>query len=153
MACLQGLRGANHILVPDKCLNLYAQIGLETVCEFTLEILWKVSLTVVYQFNHPVRPQTCMSPDNIADICRLVRWSYGYVSRTNNKFWHDLDYELINRFRNGPLPLTHHQGLYSLRRRRLISIGNPIINLRRSSDRLRFIMGIPIPVRRRLLSE
>ena len=28
-----------------------------------------------------------------------------------------------------------------------------IINLRRSSDRLRFIMGIPIPVRRRLLSE
>ena len=45
------------------------------------------------------------------------------------------------------------QGLYSLRRHRLISIGIPIINLRRSSDRLRFIMGIPIPVRRRLLSE
>ena len=44
-------------------------------------------------------------------------------------------------------------GLYSLRRRRLISIGIPIINLRRSSDRLRFVMGIPIPVRRRLLSE
>ena len=44
-------------------------------------------------------------------------------------------------------------GLYSLRRRRLISIGIPIINLRWSSDRLRFIMGIPIPVRRRLLSE
>ena len=44
-------------------------------------------------------------------------------------------------------------GLYSLRRRRLISIGIPIINLRRSSDRLRFIMGIPIPVRQRLLSE
>ena len=45
-----------------------------------------------------------------------------------------------------------HQGLYSLRRI-LISIGIPIINLRRSSDRLRFIMGIPTPVRRRLLSE
>ena len=43
-------------------------------------------------------------------------------------------------------------GLYSLRRR-LISIGIPIINLRRSLDLLRFIMGIPIPVRRRLLSE
>ena len=43
-------------------------------------------------------------------------------------------------------------GLYSLRRRRLISIGIPIINLRRSSDRLRFIM-IPIPIRRRLLSD
>ena len=39
-------------------------------------------------------------------------------------------------------------GLYSLRRRRRISIGIPIINLRPSSDRLRFIMGIPLPVRR-----
>ena len=36
------------------------------------------------------------------------------------------------------------QGLYSLRRRRLTSIGIPMINLRRSDDRLRFIMGIPI---------
>ena len=43
-------------------------------------------------------------------------------------------------------------GLYSLRRRHLISIGIPIINLRRSSDRLRFIIGIPILVRC-LLSE
>ena len=41
-------------------------------------------------------------------------------------------------------------GLYSLSRRRLISIGIPNINLRRSSDRLRFIMGIPIPVRAHL---
>ena len=39
------------------------------------------------------------------------------------------------------------------KRHRIIGIGIPIINLRRSSDRLRFIMGIPIPVRRRLLSE
>ena len=45
------------------------------------------------------------------------------------------------------------QGLYSLRRLCLISIGIPIINLRWSSDHLRFIMGIPIPVRRRVLSE
>ena len=45
------------------------------------------------------------------------------------------------------------QGLYSLRRHRLINIRIPIINLRRSSDRLGFIMGIPIPLRRRLLSE
>ena len=48
--------------------------------------------------------------------------------------------------------LAPSQGLYSLRRR-LMSIGIIIINLRRSSDRLRFIMGILIPVRRRLLSE
>ena len=45
------------------------------------------------------------------------------------------------------------QGLYSLRRRRLISIGIPITNLIRSSDRVRFIIGIPIPIRRRLLGE
>ena len=45
------------------------------------------------------------------------------------------------------------QGLYSLRRRRLTGIGIPIIYLRRSDDRRRFIMGIPILIRRRLLSE
>ena len=49
--------------------------------------------------------------------------------------------------------LSEHLGLYSLRRRRLTSIGIPIINLRRSDDRLRFIMGIPILIRRCLLSE
>ena len=45
------------------------------------------------------------------------------------------------------------QGLYLLRRRCLISNGIPIINLRQSCDRLRFIMEIPIPVRRHLLCE
>ena len=43
------------------------------------------------------------------------------------------------------------QGLYSLRKHRLVDIGIPITNLRRSSDRLRFVMGIPIPTRQRLL--
>ena len=47
----------------------------------------------------------------------------------------------------------HPLGLYSLRRRCLISLGIPIINLRWSSDCLRFIMGIPIPIRRHLLSK
>ena len=45
------------------------------------------------------------------------------------------------------------QGLYLLRRCRLMGIWIPILNLRRSDDRLRFIMGIPILIRRRLLSE
>ena len=40
---------------------------------------------------------------------------------------------------------------YSPRRHRLITIGIPIIKLRWSSDRLRFIMGVPIPVWRCLL--
>ena len=44
-------------------------------------------------------------------------------------------------------------GLYSLRRRRLTGIGISMINLRWSDDRLRFVMGIPILIRRRLLSE
>ena len=38
-------------------------------------------------------------------------------------------------------------GLYTLKIHNLISIGIPILNLGRSSDRLRFTMGIPIPVR------
>ena len=37
-------------------------------------------------------------------------------------------------------------GLYSLRRHRHFVIGIPIINLRRSSAHLRFLMGTPIPV-------
>ena len=45
------------------------------------------------------------------------------------------------------------QGLYLLRRRCLISIGIPIINLRRLSDHLRFIMGIPIHVRWHLCNK
>ena len=49
--------------------------------------------------------------------------------------------------------VIYSQGLYSLRRRRLMGIGIPIINLRRSDDRLRFIMGIPLLIRRCLLSE
>ena len=38
-------------------------------------------------------------------------------------------------------------GLYSLKRRRLTGIVIPIINLRRSYDRLRFIIGITAPIR------
>ena len=44
-------------------------------------------------------------------------------------------------------------GLYSRRRRRLMGIGIPMINLRRSDDCLRFILGIPILIRGRLRSE
>ena len=45
------------------------------------------------------------------------------------------------------------QGLCSLKRRRLTVLEIPIINLRRSDDRPRFIMGIPIPIRRCIISE
>ena len=45
------------------------------------------------------------------------------------------------------------QGFYSLRRYSLIGIGIPIINLGRSANRLLFIIGIPIHVKRCLLSE
>ena len=53
-------------------------------------------------------------------------------------------YDLID---NPPGPL------FTLRRRSLTGIGTPMINLRRSDDRLRFIMGIPILIRWGLLSE
>ena len=43
-------------------------------------------------------------------------------------------------------------GLYSLKRHHLIGIGIPIISLRRSLNRLKF-MGIPIPVLRPLFSD
>ena len=75
----------------------------------------------------------------LADGCHFTGWLPAGRSNTALR--------VINRLS------AMTQGLYSLRRRCLISIGIPIINLRWSSDRLRFIMGIPIPVRRCLLSE
>ena len=45
------------------------------------------------------------------------------------------------------LILTMRRDLYSLRRQHLIGIEIPIINLRRSLDRLMFVMGIAIPLR------
>ena len=42
------------------------------------------------------------------------------------------------------------QGLCSLRRTRLVSKGILIVNMRRSSDRLRFTTTIPIPIRQHL---
>ena len=59
-----------------------------------------------------------------------------------------MDDRPLPKQRLGEFLMDTTQGLYSLRRCRLISIGIPIIKLRRSLDRLRFIMGIPIPVRR-----
>ena len=50
--------------------------------------------------------------------------------------------------------LTHVeaiQGLNSLRKHHLIGKGIPIINMRWLSDCLKFILGIPIPIRRHLL--
>ena len=38
------------------------------------------------------------------------------------------------------------QGFNTLRRHRLIGTGIPIINIRMSSDRLKFILGFPIPI-------
>ena len=88
--------------------------------------------------------------------CILVipRWSIEVNMDTQRSHICPCIYNYIHHYVQCiPTGTTYNQGLYSLRRRRLISIGIPIINLRRSSDRLRSIMGIPIPVRRRLLSE
>ena len=109
--------------------------------------------------------------------CQLIKnllcYSQGNVTKTTYKIY-TIFTNYINRHRLKPLdgriqegvpcvagrmpgivvsPALRFHGLYSLRRHRLTGIGIPIINLRRSDDRLRFIMGIPILIRRRLLSE
>ena len=48
---------------------------------------------------------------------------------------------------------NHEHGLYSPTRYRIIEIGIPGINLRRSLYRLRLIMGISIPIWPRLFNE
>ena len=71
----------------------------------------------------------------------INNWCLGLgvdAQKTTSRYYHSLG-------------VTCHKGLHALRRHRLIGIGIPIINLRRSPDRLRFIMGISISVR--LFSE
>ena len=59
----------------------------------------------------------------------------------------------VNRHLSSRINAPVLLGLYSLRKRRLTVIGIRIINLRRSDDRLGFIIGIHILIKRRLLSE
>ena len=84
----------------------------------------------------------------------LFHWSLFVEQRmVLSLIWYISDEIRLLRYPSNQ-PVPHWlQGLYSLRRRRLTGIGIPIINLKRSDDRLRFIIGIPILIRRRLLSE
>ena len=68
---------------------------------------------------------------NKHNIVRPISWNLRYIPT-------DLEY-LIQA--SGCRPC---QEQYSLRRHCLIGVGISIINLRRSSDRLRFIIGIPV---------
>ena len=67
-------------------------------------------------------------------------------SQSPDKYLVDLSYILLSA-------QSGAQGLHSLRRHCLIGIRIPIINLRRSSDRLRLIMVIPQHIRRCLFSN
>ena len=53
----------------------------------------------------------------------------------------------------GPGNTHKTQAFYPLKRRRPMGVGIPITNLIRSDDRLRLIMGPPIPIRRCLFRE
>ena len=59
--------------------------------------------------------------------------------------------ELLHKLEHSIIPII--SGPLFTKKTRLTGIGIHIINLRRSDDRLRFIMGTPILIRRRLLSE
>ena len=98
---------------------------------------WGCSITVL---------QVIIIPDNWTFVIPML-WNYYpfvlYHSAIERKYFH--------KWRT--LDLYPCQGLYSFKHR-LTGTGIPIINLRWSEDRLRFIMWIPILIRRwRLLSE
>ena len=76
----------------------------------------------------------------IHNRCMILLWSYGVSS--------------VQRVEVYKIVTNASLGIYSLKgRRRLTGIGIPIVNLRRSGDRLRFIKGIPIPITRCLLGK
>ena len=74
----------------------------------------------------------------------LMSWLY--CSNPSHQLF---DYLWTDVFTDAP----HPRPLFTKKTHFLISIGIPIINLRWSSDHLRFIMGIPIPMRRHLFSK
>ena len=80
-----------------------------------------------------------------ATATMVICWEYFSFSTTRVK----LDYNASYKLRL----YTYSLGFYSLRRHHLIGIGIPIINLRWSSDHLRFIMEISIPLRWHLFIE
>ena len=67
-----------------------------------------------------------------------------FIKKQHMKYWH-----LLSSHNTGMMQVP----IYSLRRRLLIGIGIPIIDLRWWSHHLRFIMWISVPVKRRLFSE
>ena len=113
--------------------------------------------------------------DSLCTFNATTRWQKAQVMNMIKKCWRDIIIKDLNRIclqrskffltlsvmlhilphsnEDIFIKVSPHLGLYSLRRRRLTGIGIPMIDLRRSDDRLRFIMGILILVRRHLLIE
>ena len=70
---------------------------------------------------------------------------YIYIYISEQQQWKQMNLPYNDICQPGPI--------FATKRHRLTGIGTPIINLRRSNDRLRFIMGIAISIRRCLRSE
>ena len=92
-------------------------------------------------------PSGITFPSKISVVC-IYQWNQYTIKQTflNNKLevWHIYRMQLAIPVLPGPFSPWKH---------RLISIGIPIIKIRLLSDRLRLIMGIPIPLRRRPFGE
>ena len=118
-----------HWLLPGKGMVLLTSSCLDALV---------VQLSLLYEGNH------MLSWFLTTTIMRMSHRSSHYSLRLWDR---DLDKK------SNPYGAEGIVGLSLLKRHSLASTGLSITNLRRSDDRLRFIMGIPIPVRRYLHSE
>ena len=133
----------------------FVVVVLDSLCFDMKMMIWRhqaSNWTYVNPIIDGILPKGPYPPSlRMADRALFAGYLHYMVSLGHSEV--SVNIALMTHPRTHQLWLDTQQGLYSLRRRRLISIGIPIINLRRSSDRLRFIMGIHIPVRPRILCE
>ena len=104
-----------------------------------------------------IRVWNCNPVRNVSNISRYLFYRFSKVLTTEVSYTKGKGKKLylmwIHCFICLPISVTGVLGHYLLKRCRLTGIEIPIMNLRRSDDCLRFIMGIPISIRRCRLSE
>ena len=146
-----------HLMLEESCISMW--IILSFANRYSAPVVLSThsqnSWPIQIAFTRPRRYETArnrttldlLNIESSLDLWKLVYALYkNRISIALMKEY--LSFEVTHREK-----ILSHAGMHLIIYPYNISIGIPIINLRRSSDRLRFIMGIPIPVRRCLLSE
>ena len=129
------IEGFNWVLSLENCSHLFARHREVHIC----------NNNTVQTINNSIIQTYVLSYIQMLSNIHFILSQYSHVLHTFFNNTH-IRYHVTYLW-------AQDMGLYSLRRHCLIIIGIPIINLRWSSDHVRLIMGIHIPIRQHLSSE